>query len=193
MVDSGMIEMLMYPINMFRDADDANKALYQACEDQGVGLVAMKPYAGGGIFIKTPPISPMQCIGYVLSQPIATTVIGVKNADELRAATHYWEAGEEEKDYKVILENIRHYLVGNCVYCNHCLPCPENINIGLMIHVADTYQYFPQDEIQAEYESLSVKASDCIECGDCIERCPFDVDIIAKMRQVVEYLEAVAK
>ena len=25
----------------------------------------------------------------------------------------------------------------------------------------------------------------CIECGECVERCPFDVDIIAKMREAV--------
>ena len=193
MVDSGLIDVLMYPINMFRDADDENKSLFQACEDQGVGLVAMKPYAGGSIFIKTPPISPVQCIHYVLSQPVSTTVIGVKNVEELRAATYYWEASEEEKNFKVVLENIQHYLVGDCVYCNHCLPCPENINIGLMIHVADTYQYFPKDEIRAEYEAFAVKASACIACGECMERCPFNVDVIARMRQVVEYLEVVDK
>jgi predicted aldo/keto reductase-like oxidoreductase len=108
------------------------------------------------------------------------------------AAISYWKASEDEKNYHEVLENIQHYLVGNCVYCNHCLPCPQDINIGLMMHIADTYQYFSKDEIWAEYETFSVKASDCIECGECMEPCPFDVDIIAKIRQVVGYLETPA-
>jgi hypothetical protein len=189
MVESGLIDMLMVPVNMFRDQDVENKNLYQACNDHGVGLVAMKPYAGGSIFIKTPAISPVQCISYALSQPISTAVTGVKSVNELQAAVDYCKASEDEKNYQAVLANIQHYLVGDCVYCNHCLPCPQNINIGLMIHIADTFQYFPEEEIQAEYETFPIKASDCIECGDCLERCPFNVDIVARLRQVVEYLE----
>jgi predicted aldo/keto reductase-like oxidoreductase len=34
-----------------------------------------------------------------------------------------------------------------------------------------------------------MKASACTECGACMERCPFGVDAIAKMRQAVEWFE----
>ncbi|MGD2143955.1 MAG: 4Fe-4S binding protein [Anaerolineae bacterium] len=37
--------------------------------------------------------------------------------------------------------------------------------------------------------ALPVKASECIECEVCIERCPFDVDIIAKIRHAAEVFE----
>ena len=42
MVNSGLIDVLMYPVNLFRHGDDHNAALYQACAEQGVGLVAME-------------------------------------------------------------------------------------------------------------------------------------------------------
>jgi predicted aldo/keto reductase-like oxidoreductase len=45
------------------------------------------------------------------------------------------------------------------------------------------------DHLQADYGSLPVKASDCIECGDCLECCPFEVDVISKMEQTVELFE----
>ena len=32
------------------------------------------------------------------------------------------------------------------------------------------------------YAEFPVKASACAECGICLERCPFDVEIIGKMR-----------
>jgi predicted aldo/keto reductase-like oxidoreductase len=28
-----------------------------------------------------------------------------------------------------------------------------------------------------------------VECGECVERCPFDVDIMARLRQAVEIFE----
>ena len=37
-----------------------------------------------------------------------------------------------------------------------------------------------------DYLSLPVTASDCIECDVCMERCPFEVDIIGKMQRAVE-------
>jgi len=29
------------------------------------------------------------------------------------------------------------------------------------------------EAVMAEYNALSSKASDCLKCGDCVERCPF--------------------
>ncbi len=39
------------------------------------------------------------------------------------------------------------------------------------------------------YSALSVRASECTECEVCVERCPFEVDIIGKMRWAVEVFE----
>jgi predicted aldo/keto reductase-like oxidoreductase len=38
---------------------------------------------------------------------------------------------------------------------------------------------------------MTAKGSDCSECGVCVERCPFQVDIIGKMKRAVEVLEGV--
>jgi len=45
------------------------------------------------------------------------------------------------------------------------------------------------DELRAAYAGLPVKAAACTECGDCLARCPFDVDVIARMRRAVEIFE----
>jgi len=76
-------------------------------------------------------------------------------------------------------------LKGSCVYCNHCLPCPVGIDIGMTIRLADTAAYELKEGIVAEYEALPVKASECNECGECVERCPFGVDIITSMNRAV--------
>lgn len=42
------------------------------------------------------------------------------------------------------------------------------------------------------YASLRAKASDCIECDVCLERCPFGVDVIGKMHGAVKVFESAA-
>ena len=188
--------------NMAAHEVEGNLALYQACALHGVALVAMKPFAGGKFFLsgdsvtllwyqagsglkveKRQPITPLQCLSYVLSQPVSTVVPGVKNADELRGDLRYLQATDEEKDYRSAIAAVKPFPMGQCNYCNHCLPCPQGIDIGQTIRLLDSVQGVPTDRLRADYAALAVKASECLEDGACMERCPNEVDVIAKMRQ----------
>ena len=166
------------------------KELYHACAIHGVGIVAMKPYAAGWLFTKGNPssivLTPVQCINYVLSQPgVCTVVPGCRNAEEMKDALAFLDATGEEKDFIAIAENPVWKLRGSCMYCNHCLPCPVGIDIGTTTRVTDTAAYGMTDSIISEYETLSSKASDCTECGVCIENCPFGVDVVRNMVRAV--------
>ena len=44
-------------------------------------------------------------------------------------------------------------------------------------------------EVGVQFTRRPAKASNCIECEMCLERCPFGVDIIGKMRRAVEVFE----
>ena len=48
------------------------------------------------------------------------------------------------------------------------------------------------EQVKEWYAGFPVKASACVECGVCVERCPFGVDIIAKMREAAVVLETKA-
>lgn len=216
MVNSGHIDVLMFPINpafdtlpgdmtvegslkeiLYHHSDAigkestlAREVLYHACAIQNVGLVAMKPYAAGVLFRDNPTsivLTPAQCLNYVLSQPAVCTVVpGCKNVAEMNAALAFLEATEEEKDFSAINANAMWKLKGSCLYCNHCLPCPVGIDIGTTTRITDTAGYEINDNIVSEYEALSVKASACTECGVCMERCPFGVDVIDNMNRAMD-------
>jgi predicted aldo/keto reductase-like oxidoreductase len=197
-IQSGRIDVLMYPVNLASQAIAADHGVYQACVDHGVGLVAMKPYAGGTLLVtkgRPSGITPVQCLAYTLALPVATAVTGVKDAAELQAALRYGETTAAEKDYGPVLADLSRYLgdrniyLGQCVYCNHCLSCPQDIAIGEVIRIVNLVEAAGMAEARAEYANLAVKASECTACGVCVKLCPFDVDIVAKMRQAVELFE----
>ena len=164
----------------------------------------MKPFAGGRLFYtENPvPITPVQCISYVLSLPgISTTVPGVANLRQLEDILSYYRSTEKEKDFSHVIKKFQQELDGNCVYCNHCLPCPAGIDIGYVLSKLDraiqsgfisraNFYYPGRIRLGKEYfPKLTYKPSTCLECGSCMKRCPFNVDVISKMKEAARVLE----
>jgi predicted aldo/keto reductase-like oxidoreductase len=197
-VESGLIDVLMFPVNLYQHhGSPARAALLETCAARGVGVVAMKPYHGGRLLTtegRPTGITPAQCLHYVLSQPVDTAVPGARNADQMHQALRYVQASDEDKQFAPLHKELTERLHGQCVNCRHCLPCPQEINIPLVIYNVDYVEFYSGSELSEQYNreiyaSLRAKASDCIECEVCLERCPFGVDIIGKMRRAVEVLE----
>ncbi len=217
-VVSGRIDLLMFPINPAFDALSADlqleayweqqsyaspsegfalqperKALYQLCEQQGVALVGMKPYAGGWLLngkLKRFQLTPLQCLNYVLSQPgVCTVVPGCKDVSELRQALEFLDADSAAKDFSGLRQSYSEDFQGVCMYCNHCLPCPVRIDVAALTRIVDSAQQGLNAAIRAKYQALAVKASACLRCGACMERCPFGVRVTANMQRAVELFE----
>ena len=209
-VESGHVDLLMFPINMAANAVPGKRDLLKACVNHNVGIIAMKPFAGGKLLRKdrtvkvsatqmggearkikkARSITAVQCLAYALAQVgVTTTVPGCKDVDQLRETLAYLQATEEEKDFSTILADFQQYEHGECVYCNHCLPCPAAIDIGQTLRFLDMAQQRVTTELKAAYNALSAKASDCTECKACETRCPFGVHVIPKMQQTVALFE----
>lgn len=207
---SGKVDVVMFPINIAWDCSPGRKEIYPLCAKNKTGLVAMKIFAGGRIFNPArTQITTAQCINYALSQKgVGTVVPGPRNLKELNEILAFLDASEKEKAFGSIIEDAQEELKGNCVYCNHCQPCPQGIDIGSVLSKLDQALsarsakniilnrsrlnfYFP-GRIRLSWENfkgLKAKASKCSECGICVKRCPFEVDVIAKMKQAVKLFE----
>jgi predicted aldo/keto reductase-like oxidoreductase len=207
---SGKIDVIMIQVNMANNAMPGRNEMLATCAREGIGLVAMKVFAGGKLLQRnrtvniaayqtggkslkkkiSPSITPVQCISYTLSQMgVCTVVPGAKNVNELNESLAYLNANDEEKDFSALMVDFKEYITGECMYCNHCLPCPSDIDIGQTIRLFEIAQLGITNKIQIEYDTMLKKASDCIECSICMERCPFDVDVISKMKQCFELFE----
>ncbi len=180
-------EGLEAPDDLPDSASRRRYAFYDDCARKGVGITVMKPY-GGGLLLdeKTSPfgqaLSIPQCIQYALDRPaVLSAIVGIKSLDELKAAYKYCNAAEAEKDYSFINSLRPANMRGTCVYCNHCLPCPVDIDIAAVHKFLDLTT--AGDALAREhYKTLEKNATDCIQCGACEKRCPFGVHVREKMR-----------
>ncbi|MGC9468589.1 MAG: aldo/keto reductase [Anaerolineae bacterium] len=206
-VEGDLIDILMFPINLTGHAVPGKPDLLRSCAERGVGVVAMKPYSGGKLLQgprtvrvghyhrggdalklrKPDAITPVRCLAYVLAQiGVVAAIPGCANVEELQAALAYEDAGVEERDFSQILTDFEQYRPGECTYCNHCLPCPANIDIGQTLRLLDLAQSGVTPALQAAYDSLPAPASDCIVCGACEARCPFDVTTVSRVQRAAD-------
>ncbi|MBU7024589.1 MAG: 4Fe-4S dicluster domain-containing protein, partial [Theionarchaea archaeon] len=197
-------------INLANNAMPHRNDMLAACSQERVGVVAMKPFCGGKLLQqnrtvritnyqtggkalkkKIPKtITPVHCLSYILSQVgVKTVVPGVSSVEELEGVLHYLDATDEEKDFSELLVDFEEYVTGECVYCNHCLPCPAGIDIGECNRLLDRAKPGMTREIQDTYNMYPAKASACTECGQCVERCPFDVDVVSRMKEAASLFE----
>ena len=206
-VESGAIDVLMFPVNLASYAVPGKAELLESCVASNVGLVAMKVYGGGRLlddsptveledfqigrqqmaggasrYKRTARITPTQCLSYVLDlRAVSTTVPGAKSVRELEEALAAPAAPFDQRDYWGLLPAFAQFATGECVYCNHCLPCPSGINIGRTLRLLDRSRNGVTQEGLDAYRAMEADASDCIQCGQCSSRCPFGVDVVAKM------------
>ena len=211
---SGWIEVIMFSMNLAFDRlqaganpwdknamnnlqagiDPMRIELYDYCSTHNIAITVMKTFGGGGRLLdeKQSPLgkayTPEQCIAYCLAKPcVATCILGIDDLDELKADLHWMHATEQEKDYTTTVKKDEAEQLGDCTYCNHCSPCAVGIpiaKINELLDKATTEGLTP--ELQAQYDALPHHAGECTDCEACVSRCPFDVDIPAKMDKAKE-------
>jgi len=168
--------------------------LYRICEEKEIAIVAMKALFAGRLL--QDHLSPLdrsmavhQCIQYALDRPaVVSAILGFENVEEIEQAVSIWDATPEELDYSEFLIPYKNGFNGNCLYCNHCQPCPNELDIASIIKLTDLSKQggpatFPE---YLHYRCLHKTAKDCTECGECVKRCPFSVNVLEKMSQARE-------
>jgi len=179
----------------YEGIDQKRDKLYQTCENNGVALTVMKGYAAGVLLSeKESPferaLTPVQCLHYCLTRPaVASVMVGVANKSQIIDATAYCTVINKEKDYSEVLANApRSSFSGHCMYCGHCAPCSKMIDIASVNKYLDLalIQEAVPETLKNHYDLLEHHANECIECELCIKNCPFDVDIINKMKKAAK-------
>ena len=200
-LDDADVDMLMFSINAGYDYGEGEYAygetderaeIYKRCQKEGIGISVMKPFSAGQLLDeKTSPfkkaLTVHQCLKYVLDKPgVVVALPGAKSVAEVEELLSYYDKSEEELDYSIISSFEKVKMQGKCVYCNHCKPCPMGIDVGLVNKYYDLS--LAGDEMAKQhYLTLEKKAGDCISCGHCDSRCPFEVHQSEKMQKILEY------
>lgn len=162
----------MFPYNL---VETQAQRLVKECTARGIGFIAMKPLAGGAIddaalalrYLANDPDLTVAIPGMAEAREIAQNVAAMNDSAPLTA--------QELQQ----IEKIRNSLGTQfCRRCNYCAPCTAGIPISAVFLMEGYYtRYDLKEWAQARYDGLAGHATDCVECGVCESRCPYNLPI----------------
>lgn len=120
---------------------------------------------------------------------VASVMSGAKTIEELKSSVAYENAPQHEKDYaEAFAQFPKISWKGHCMYCGHCAPCPKGIDVASVtkfLNLTIAQGQVPET-VREHYEVLEHKAGECVACGACEKRCPFEVPVIENMHKAAE-------
>jgi predicted aldo/keto reductase-like oxidoreductase len=80
----------------------------------------------------------------------------------------------------------------DCTGCGYCLPCPNGVNIPWIFSLYNDQFMFESREMGTLIYSAMMPADqrvdNCVECGECKEKCPQQIEIIENLKQAHQLL-----
>jgi len=184
-VRSGLYDTLQFPLSAISSDEDLK--LPALCAEHDVGLIAMKAMSGGLLSDSRVAFAALRRF------PNLVPIWGIQRTSELDEFLAL-EADPPALDEALVaaIERNRTELAGDfCRGCGYCLPCSVEIPINMAARISFLMRRSPSARfLEPAFEEQMMRINDCIECGLCKERCPYELDVPALLkRQLAEYLE----
>lgn len=184
--------------------------------ERGLGVVLMGPLKGSRLAAAGPPeiqalwdAAPVKRtpaewgLRYVWDDPdMSLALSGMSTMEQVKENIALADAGLPHSLSPVELELIekvrqmyRERVKADCSGCRYCMPCPSGIDIPTILaclNNASVYGSPESDKLIYNFEvSLghTERASECTECGQCVDACPQGIDVPEVLKECVRMFE----
>lgn len=186
--DSGLYDTLQFPFSYL--SSDKELALVEACRRNNVGFIAMKGLAGGLISESE------AAMAYMLQFDNVLPIWGIQKMSELEEWLAFMHHEPEMTDeIKAFIDKEKKELSGEfCRGCGYCMPCTVGIKINNCARMSLMLRRAPSKEwLTTEWREEMAKIEDCVECGLCASRCPYELDTPQLLRRnLADYRKVLA-
>lgn len=144
---------------------------------------------------------------WVWNHPEVTVVLSGMNEEahieeNLKIADEAYPNSLSEAEFQLIdkaQKKYRELMKISCTGCKYCMPCPSGVNIPECFDVYNTLHMFGSADRAKFTYAVRMSgvfsngeygfASQCTECGQCMEKCPQGMKIPELLKAVTEELE----
>ena len=188
LMKSGRFDVVQLPFN-YVDDEAKNEAIPLA-EKLDMGFLAMKPMGGGNLSNAELSFRYLLQFGSIIPDP------GIERIEEIREIAAIVEKKQvlTEADRGEIEKLRAEFGSTWCHRCDYCQPCPQDIPISGVLTAMSNLKRFSLDKSIALVKDAIEKGKTCLECGDCMKRCPYHLEIPQLLKKSIQQWEtAVAK
>ena len=180
-VELDWVETIMFPYNI---VETQGVEFIKRCGERNIGFIAMKPLAGGAID------DARLAIRFIAANDNVSVIIpGMATKDEIEQNILAMEDTSPLSDEEIDSINAISSTLGTqfCRRCNYCAPCTVGIPIsGVFLFEGYLARYGLGEWAKSRYQTLAHKASECIECGVCETRCPYNLPIREMLKKAAD-------
>lgn len=212
LLDSYDWDFCQIQYNYMNEHYQAGTAGLKAASDRRIPVIVMEPLLGGKLASELPseartvledagasPDPVHLALRWIWNHPEVTVVLSgmntmeqlVQNVKTARGAHPGSLASAEQRAIELARESIAKSYKVTCTGCGYCLPCPKGVNIPMCFAAYNTsfahgwyqgmHQYITASGVM---EDKARFASDCVQCGACLEKCPQHIDIPKELASV---------
>jgi predicted aldo/keto reductase-like oxidoreductase len=166
-------------------ASEAAQELLPLALEREMGFIAMKPLAGGALD------DAGLAFTYLRQFPQVLPIPGIERAAEIEEIVAIFEGpAEMTPDQQAAMERIRSQM-GNrfCRRCGYCEPCPQGVSIQTLMILDSIIRRMPAANVFPDLAQTVADAQECVECGECEERCPYGLPIREMIQEHVALFE----
>jgi hypothetical protein len=213
-IDSYEWSLCQIQFNYYDEHSQAGKEGLEYAASKGMGVVVMEPVRGGMLAEPVPDAvqalwdsaavkrTPAEwALRWVWNHPeVSTALSGMSTmgqvVDNIRTADDGKANSLSQEELALIDEARKAYgrmVKIGCTGCAYCMPCGAGVGIPIVFGKYNDLFVFPHKaEMTATFYNRFLKpemrASACIECGECEERCPQQIKIRDELKKAHEAL-----
>jgi predicted aldo/keto reductase-like oxidoreductase len=181
---SGNFASVQIPFN-YIDCDAENEIIPLA-KELDMGFIAMKPMGGG--LLDNAGLSFRYLMQYenIIPDP------GIEKIEEIREIVDIVEMNPRltADDIKEIERLRAEFGPSWCHRCDYCQPCPQGIPISSILPIKSMVKRFTPERAQTMLAPAIRKAKACLDCGDCMTRCPYSLEIPKLLKEGIAYWDS---
>jgi len=177
-VGTGLFDTVQFPLNPIETEWEYD--VVPAAARNGTGTIGMKPVAGGAIR------NAVLSIRYSLTHGIDVSIPGMDSVEQVDENCLAAETRAPLSEEELALLAAEKELWGGkfCRRCGYCMPCPNGLNIPFLLLIEAYYtRYGLRDWALQRLAGLEKKFGDCASCGECLEKCPYELPIVDLLKK----------
>ena len=199
--------MCQIQYNYLDEQYQAGKEGLKYAASRGIGVAVMEPLRGGKLARVPPTVERLLDSSVEKRRPaewglrwawnhseVGTVLSGMSTLDQVQENIRFAEEGRADSlsadDLAIVRRARKAYrrlLKVDCTGCAYCMPCSSDVNIPMNFSLYNDVMTFSDPTGVMVYNAFMFpeqRASACVDCGECEEKCPQHIPIREELKKV---------